>query len=124
MVKLNPSTIINYDYGSYKGFFAENFVAQELVAASADSEILYNWQGHKSEIEFVLDHAGSIVPIEVKSGANTKMHSLKAFSNKYQPALKVVFSANQYSCSKTENSTLLKLPLYVAGVLPEILEDS
>ncbi len=117
LVRLNPNNIIDYDYGTYKGFFAENFIAQELVAASADSEILYCWQGQESEIEFVVDFAGKLVPIEVKSGTSIRSHSLNAYSQKYQPETKVLLSARPYAVSKQSESTLLKLPLYLAGTL-------
>ena len=29
---LSPQSILNYDYRSYKGYFAENFVAQKFLA--------------------------------------------------------------------------------------------
>jgi hypothetical protein len=35
MAGLSPETILNYEYGSYKGFFAENFVATELLISHA-----------------------------------------------------------------------------------------
>ena len=30
MSGLNPKQIMDYDYGTYKGYMAENFVAQEI----------------------------------------------------------------------------------------------
>jgi hypothetical protein len=40
--QLSPRAILDYDYGTYKGFFAENFVAQELLCHNIDH--LYCWQ--------------------------------------------------------------------------------
>ena len=61
---LSPRTILEYDYGTYKGYFAENFVAQEFV--SGNQRNLYSWQDGRSEIEFLRDVDGDILPIEVK----------------------------------------------------------
>ena len=43
-----------------------------------------------SEIEFLLDVDGEVVPIEVKAGINTKAKSLKVFREKYIDALQAV----------------------------------
>ena len=53
---LSPRTILEYDYGTYKGYFAENFVAQEFV--SGNQRNLYSWQDGRSEIEFLRDVDG------------------------------------------------------------------
>jgi hypothetical protein len=34
--QLPPKAILDYDYGRYKGYFAENFVAQEFRCAGVD----------------------------------------------------------------------------------------
>jgi predicted AAA+ superfamily ATPase len=91
MVDLSPQQILQYEYGSYKGFFAENFVAEEFLALG--KETLYSWQEQTSEIEFLLELDGSGVPIEVKSGTSTKAKSLHTFANKYHPHKKIVLSA-------------------------------
>ena len=36
MLNLSPGTLIGQDYGLFKGFFAENFAAQEFIAAGAE----------------------------------------------------------------------------------------
>jgi hypothetical protein len=35
--QLPPKAILDYDYGRYKGYFAENFVAQEFRCAGVDT---------------------------------------------------------------------------------------
>jgi uncharacterized protein len=69
MSGLSPKTIWDYDYGSYKGFFAENFVAQEFLSHGLDS--LFSWQEQQSEIEFLIEDRGAVIPVEVKSGSIT-----------------------------------------------------
>ncbi len=66
MLEVPMDVIINSKIGSYKGFIAENFVIQELTAATKSASI-YSWQESKAEIEFILVKGAKIIPIEVKS---------------------------------------------------------
>ncbi len=108
-----PKTILDYDYGTYKGYFAENFVVQELQAAGLEN--IYNWQQGKAEVEFICDRDGDIIPIEVKSGSVTQAKSLEIFNKKYQPKRRVIFSARNIQLQ--QSGTLRMLPLYLAGCL-------
>lgn len=114
---MDPSTILQYDYGTYKGYFAENFVAQQLVA-TVNNE-LFSWQQDRSEVEFLLPNDGEVVPIEVKAGKVTRAKSLKKYIDKYKPSQSVILSANVPHQNK--NKTVYHLPLYLTGKLPEIL---
>lgn len=111
MSQLPPKVILDYDYGSYKGYFAENFVAQEF--AKEGREPLYSWQEKKSELEFLLEEDGEAIPIEVKSGMNTKSSSLKVFSEKYHPPYQVIFSGRPLEASIEKK--VRYYPLYLAG---------
>jgi len=110
MSGLAPKIILNADYGSYKGYFAENFVAQELLTYSLDS--LFAWHEQTSEIEFLIEKEGQIIPLEVKAGNSTKAKSLKVFSDKYHPPCKVIFSARPVEI----RGDTLYCPLYLAGM--------
>lgn len=94
MCQLSPKTIIDANYGSFKGFFVENFIAQELVFQG--KEPLYNWHEGTSEIEFLLQNSKSSIPIEVKSGNKLKSNSLKMFCEKYDPPYAIIFSAHPF----------------------------
>ncbi|MCL5260777.1 MAG: AAA family ATPase, partial [Gammaproteobacteria bacterium] len=83
MLNLAPASIIKYEYGTFKGYFAENFVAQELRSAGLAK--LYAWQGRHAEVEFVCEVNGKLIPIEVKSGNITHAKSLKSFIDRYHP---------------------------------------
>lgn len=100
MCDLNPKLILDYNYGSYKGFYAENFVAMQLYAA--DIKHLMCWQENRSEIEFLIEADGAIIPIEVKSGNITKAQSLQKFCEKYHPKKSVILSGKniKMSCDK------------------------
>ncbi|MAZ78278.1 MAG: ATPase [Legionellaceae bacterium] len=117
MLDLSPSTIMKYDYGSYKGYFAENFVAQMLTAS--DSKPLYTWQEKTAELEFLKEINGEVIPIEVKAGKSLRAKSLKIFSDRYQPKMSVILSAeNKKMDSKTRRA---KIPLYFVSALKKII---
>lgn len=112
MSNLSPKTLLDADYGSYKGYFAENFVAQELIAWGMES--LFTWQEHLAEVEFLLELSGSVIPIEVKSGSVTKAKSLRVFADKYHPPYQVVFSGKPLH---VEPGKVHNYPLYLVGKL-------
>ena len=87
---LAPKTILEYQYGTYKGYFAENFVAQEFVGTNCKE--LYAWQEGHSEVEFVRNIEGDILPIEVKSGNVTHAKSLQKFVEKYESKYRTIMS--------------------------------
>ena len=106
-----PATFLNYDFGSYQGYVAENFTAQELRAAG--NKTLYCWQGTTSEVKFLLEREGEVVPVEVKSGWVTQSKSLKVYIERYRPARAYVLSANNVRAGNIQRY----LPLYAAGRL-------
>ena len=111
---LDPEAIRRQDYGLAKGFFAENFVAQELRACHPEREWpLYSWQEGEAQIEFVCATTNGILPIEVKAGHRTKAKSLAEFVRKYAPPLSIKVSANNLSYDAATGR--LNLPLYLAS---------
>lgn len=116
MLDLAPRTLLLQDYGLIKGFFAESFVASELKA-SGESE-LFSWSERNSEIEFVKDVEGEIIPVEVKSGTRTKAQSLRQYIKKYSPALAVTISAKPLNL---RNQHVHNYPLYYSGRLVSCL---
>jgi predicted AAA+ superfamily ATPase len=106
-----PVTFLNYDFGSYQGYVAENFVAQELRAAG--DKTLFCWQGRTAEVEFLLEREGEVVPVEVKSGWVTQSKSLKVYMERYRPPRAYILSANNIS----QRNIVRYLPLYAAGRL-------
>lgn len=81
-----------------KGAIAEQFIAQHLLD---DRELfqkpqLYYWQrqkqGTSSEVDFLTDYQGHVVPIEVKSGEVGSMKSLQVFMRlKQEPVFALRF---------------------------------
>ena len=113
MVKIPPETIIQYNYGTYKGYFAENFILQELVSYGFTD--IATWIGRTSEIEFILQAGNALVPIEVKAGVNTKAKSLAAYISKYHPEMSYKFTGNRYGID--QRNRIVNYPLYMVSKL-------
>lgn len=113
--QLPVKSILDQDYGSYKGYYAENYVAQALICA--DNKSLYAWEDGRAEVEFLRMVGNEIIPIEVKSGKVTKAQSLQAYSMKYQPSYRIIYSAKPGDIS--DNLTQ-HYPLYMAGLKHDI----
>jgi len=111
MSNLAPKVIYDYDYGSFKGYFAENFVAQEFLYSGA--QFLCSWHEKNSELEFLQELEGTIIPVEVKSGWITQAKSLKVFKGRYHPPYSIIFSAKKLSVNEKEG--LIRSPLYLAN---------
>ena len=114
MSEIQPQTLLDYQYGTYKGFVAENYIAQAFTFSSSAS--LYSWAENMAEIEFVRDIHGNAIPIEVKSGWVTQAKSLSVFTQKYHPSYRVIMSAQPFAIN--HQTHLQKIPLYLAELWP------
>lgn len=119
LIDLAPKTIYEYEYGTYKGFFAENFVAQELRQSLTNRKPVFAWHEGQKELEFVLDLDGEIVPIEVKSGKVVKSKSIYLFREKYKNKINTILSAQNLNIDTRTN--VYKIPLYLTSNLPKML---
>jgi len=117
MSGLDPKTILDYNFGSYKGYFAENFVAQQLIASNHPK--MFNWHEGIHEVEFILQYEGEAYPIEVKSGKRVKAKSLKNYIQKYHPPKSFILSAN--NIKHNSKSNVLHLPLYLTEKLKDFI---
>lgn len=120
LLDLRPYTVRDFGFKTYKGFFVENFVAQELVASSNASQI-YCWSEAKAEIEFLIQGIKGPLPIEVKSGTRVRSKSVASFLERYHPSTSVILSGRGPSAeiknSKGGPTEMINWPLYFAGML-------
>jgi predicted AAA+ superfamily ATPase len=114
---LQPEIFLNYGFGSYQGYVAENFIAQELQTAGFSE--LYCWQGKTAEIEFLLSIGQGIIPIEVKSGMVTHSKSLGVYESRFRPERSYILSAR----NSEQRGTRRLLPLYCAGTMAGIMKN-
>ena len=116
MAGLTPRDLLANDFGMYKGWVAENFVAQELTAAGYAP--LHYWRGRAAEVDFIVATPNGIVPVEVKAGTVTHSKSLAAYAERFSPAQSVRLSGRN---TFHTTGTTLDLPLYLAGQLGRYL---
>ena len=92
----------------YKGALTEQFVSQQLC--SSDVEKIAYWTNDRStsEVDFIVQKEGRIIPIEVKAEVNLRARSFKFFCEKYQPQTALRFSMKDYK----KESWMINLPLY------------
>jgi predicted AAA+ superfamily ATPase len=115
MLELDPAVLRNFNFGQFKGFFAENFALLEFM--TTEIRTIYSWREKTAEIEFILSIGEEIIPVEVKSGLNTKAKRLQVFKEKYKTKTSLLLSG--LPKDHKENKTLC-LPLYLASVFPSI----
>ncbi len=114
----SASFVSNEKQNTLSGIFFENYVANELVAKGID---LFYWKGKaSSEMEFIVESANELFPLDVKKGKSF-LNSLEKFSshNKYKFAVKI--SKNNYGYSETNKAKLLTIPLYFVSFLADDL---
>jgi uncharacterized protein len=119
-----------------KGAIAEQLVGQLLrtIEPYYVEPALYYWQrntpGANAEIDYLIQHHSTVIPIEVKAGTKGSMQSLHLFMKLKKLATAVRVSSNMPSkmIVNTKDSSgdtikyeLLSIPLYMIGQLKRLL---
>ncbi|NOX64300.1 MAG: ATP-binding protein [Chlorobi bacterium] len=73
-------------FSEYNGAFIENFIANELKV-SGNKELFYWTSKSDAEVDFIVQLENEIYPIEVKSGTNRTLKSLRSYAEKYNPKI-------------------------------------
>jgi predicted AAA+ superfamily ATPase len=112
MTNLSAKTLLekNDVLTEFKGALTEQFVLQELLNHS-DINICY-WAKDgesRAEVEFIIQIADVIIPVEIKSGVNLRAKSLKVYIEKYRP--QIAIRSSQATYKQTDN--LYDVPLYL-----------
>ncbi len=108
----------NTIFTEFKGALAEQYVLGQLVVKK-DMPVYY-WsaseEGGKSEVDFVIQYSGNVIPIEVKAEENLQAKSLKAYCEKFHPVVAIRSSMSDYR----EESWLVNIPLYAISQIENI----
>lgn len=109
----------NRMFTEYKGAFAEQYVCQQLVASHICPPRYWSADGKqaKGEVDFLIEHEGSLFPIEVKADENVRGSSIAAFAKKYDVKRSVRFSMLPWK----DQSWLANVPLYAVNSLPKLI---
>lgn len=114
---LDPSVIVHGDrlFTEFRGSLTEQYVLQELVCAGYSP---YYWSSEKNEVDFLVEHGGTPVPVEVRSSVNLKSKSLRAFRDRYGLTLCVRTSL----AGVRDEGWLVNIPLYAIGSIGKALD--
>ena len=122
LTNLDVKTILEKTqiFEEFKGAIAEQYVYQQLKSANDDMPIYY-WSNDssRSEIDFVIQLDGYVIPVEVKAEKNLKAKSLKNFIQEYKSEKSVRTSLADY---KLNDNNLYDIPLYAIGNIEAIVE--
>lgn len=102
----------------FRGALAEQFVGQELVAATGGE--LYYWareaRGSTAEVDYLIEVGGRVKPIEVKAGPAGRLRSLRLLLDAYPTAAPAVVVSSAPYATLAEQQ-LVFVPLYSAGAI-------
>ncbi len=115
MAEIDIKTLIdgNDIFVEFKGLLAEQYVAQQLISMYNKQLFYYASKDNYYEVDFLVSINNNIIPIEVKSGYNTKSKSLSYIIEKYKLDNAYKISLNDY-----DNKNCIKnIPLYALNLL-------
>ena len=118
---------------AWRGRIAEQIVAQELLAIDdrpshhRDFWVRGTASG-TSEVDFVIRHGNLLVPIEVKSGTNTKQKSLGVFMEHASHDIAIRISSQPYHVTQAKTASgkayrFVNLPFYYTSRIHKILDS-
>ncbi|MDR1135331.1 MAG: AAA family ATPase [Clostridiales Family XIII bacterium] len=112
---LTNKSILLADAFQFKGQLAENYILEQFTPLLDQAPHFYSF-AQEREIDFIIQHGESIIPIEVKSGGNKKAVSFKSYITKHAPETAIRFSTNEF----LKNGAITNIPLYFVGKLFEL----
>ena len=116
---------------AWRGKIAEHIVAQSLLSSN-DSVLTqrYFWvreaKNSQAEVDFVIPYHTKLLPLEVKSGDNSKLKSLHLFMEQSSGDIAVRFwnqslTKDMVTLPSGKKVTLLNVPFYYAECLEDVL---
>ena len=116
---------------AWRGKVAEHIVGQELLSGNIKFSAKRNFWvrnaiGSDAEIDFIIQYDSLIIPVEVKSGHNSKLRSLHLFMDEveHKTAIRIwsgTFSIDKVITPKGKHFYLYNIPFYYAGMLEMLL---
>jgi predicted AAA+ superfamily ATPase len=110
MAGIQINTLLNGDavFTEFKGALTEQYVMQQLRIDS--NRYIGYWTNERStsEVDFIVQDKGVIIPFEVKSGENLRAKSFRLFCEKYTPERAVRTALTPYK----KEDWMTNIPLY------------
>lgn len=117
---------------AWRGRIAEHITGQEILAS--DDRVSFkrnfwvrNKKGSESEVDFVIQSENRLIPVEVKSGHNSKLKSLHVFMDEVNHDIAVRVWSNSFSVDNivTPSGKTVKLyniPFYYVNSINKIID--
>lgn len=103
----------------------EDWLMQELGRGHYAQTVYLNFEKNRrlrerstAEVDFLIQHSGHFIPIEVKAEENLHSKSLKVFREKYDPPISLRLSMSDY---RTQDR-LINIPLYAISRLNSVIK--
>jgi predicted AAA+ superfamily ATPase len=118
---------------AWRGAVAEQIVAQELLSANNKLSTkrdfwIRDTHGADAEVDFILQMEDKIIPIEVKTGHNSKLKSLHIFMDNSNSNIAVRVWSNPFSIDKINTVSgkqflLYNIPFYYVKMIPQLIDE-
>ena len=120
MTDLDAKTLLkgNAIFTEFKGALTEQYVCQQLVSDLGATPYYWSAENSSGEVDFVLQHSGNVIPLEVKAEENLQAKSLKHFVAGNELPFGVRTSMSDYR----RQEKLINLPLYALSQLWEVCD--
>lgn len=105
-------------FEEYKGSLTEQYILTQLISELKLNPSYYSEERSTAEIDFLVQLAGNVIPIEVKATENLQAKSLKVYAEKYKPNYVIRTSLSDYR----KEDWLINLPLYAISSLKAIVQ--
>ncbi len=106
----------------HSGALAEQFVGQELIAASPPGHAtdLFYWErekrGSEAEVDYVLELEGRVIPLEVKAGKTGRLRSLRQFMEEKKAPLGIKVSQTPLALERG----IFSVPFYMVSQIARL----
>ena len=112
MADVEPAQILLNEnaFVEYKGGMTEQYVMQQMICCGSTSVYYHTAEDSRLEIDFLIQHNGKPLPIEVKAGGNVRANSLSRLLSETPGLSAIRYSMLPYK----EQGQLTNVPLYAA----------
>ena len=118
LTDLDAKTLLegNTVFTEFKGALTEQYVYQQLRTLNELPVYYWSAGNARSEVDFLLQYKGQIIPLEVKAEENLHAKSLRVFCEKYKPVLAVRSSMSGFR----KEDWMTNLPLYAVSTITQL----
>lgn len=108
--EIDPTQMLLSDNAikEYKGALTENYVLCQMKCIDDLYPYYYSREDSKLEIDFIVQHKGEVMPIEVKAEENLRSKSLSSFVSAHSGLRAIRYSMSKY----IDQGWVRNIPLY------------